>query len=519
MARQPFFRGNYGSALAQVDTRPIMQGAAAQAAAYQGMGQTFAGEIEKYQLNKEKNLELDGQIEGTLAGLKDEDSFDFEIELQNNSVMRKLFEKQSKGETGQAEKAKLAGYLSSRSKQQDLQRLRAGQDIATQLKQQNFGLNKQLEAGIIKNQELTNNQRRIAQSISGIELENLPEKTRLAIEGLKVNLENAITSGKGLKQDLEYTTDIRSALPGRAVGEAKSDELKDATATRKRKNEIADALFDASGGAAGMAKMSMEDRKLRKDQILLGMEGDRSQMKANQWSALAKFAPPTVKQQAADLAADQGRLLGLMLRDPITKGEITFKKYLELNNTEGDDQYPLKKPAAGTAATYHGRYVTGQRQLQELYDGVQVQANKTGTVGGTGGGTGVAEAEAQFAQGDVNREAAYGFVENMHTPGFVSYPEQSNEAFQAILDAPASSPQEKMQQLQNEIAEIERREAELGKGFMENYSEAREDSFQFPGMPNLDPSVEVLEKRRNEQMGAYGDLKRLIYQKMQEIAP
>ena len=226
MARQPFFTGNYGSALAQVDTRPIMQGAAAQAAAYQGLGQTFAGEIEKYQLNKEKNLELDGQIEGTLAGLKDEDSFDFEIELQNNSVMRKLFEKQSKGETGQAEKAKLAGYLSSRSKQQDLQRLRVGQDIATQLKQQNFGLNKQLEAGIIKNQKLTNDQRRIAQTISEIELNNLPDKTRLIIEGMKVNLENEITSGKGLRQDLEYTTDVRSALPGSVVGEAKSDELK-----------------------------------------------------------------------------------------------------------------------------------------------------------------------------------------------------------------------------------------------------------------------------------------------------
>lgn len=387
MARQPFFTGNYGSALAQVDTRPIMQGAAAQAAMYQGLGQNIGGAIEKYQLNKEKNLELDGQIDGTLAGLKDEDSFDFEIELQNNSVMRKLFEKQSKGETGQAEKAKLAGYLSSRSKQQDLQRLREGQDIATQLKQQNFSLNEDLKAGIIKNQKLTNDQRKIAQSMGEIELDKLPEKTRLVIEGLKVNLENAITSGKGLKQDLEYTTDIRSALPGRTVGQAKSDELKDATATRKRKNEIAVALFDASGGAAGMAKMSMKDRKLKRQQILLGMEGVRSQIKANQWSALAKFAPPTVKQQAGDLAAEQGRLLGLMIKDPITQGQITFKKYLELNNSQGDAQYPLKKPAAGTAATYYGSYVTGQRQLQELYDGVQVQVNKTGTGGGAVGGT------------------------------------------------------------------------------------------------------------------------------------
>ena len=104
-----------------------------------------------------------------------------------------------------------------------------------------------------------------------------------------------------------------------------------------------------------MAKMSMEDRKLRKDQILLGMEGVRSQMKANQWSALLQFAPPSVKQQTGDLAAEQGRLLGLMVKDPITQGQITFKKYLELNNSKGDSQYPLKGDKAGTAATYHGQ--------------------------------------------------------------------------------------------------------------------------------------------------------------------
>ena len=46
MARQPYFSGNYGSALGQIDTRPIMQGAAAQAAMYQGLGQIIGGAIE-----------------------------------------------------------------------------------------------------------------------------------------------------------------------------------------------------------------------------------------------------------------------------------------------------------------------------------------------------------------------------------------------------------------------------------------------------------------------------------------
>ena len=66
MARQPYFSGNYGSALAQIDTRPIMQGAAAQAAAYQGIGKTFAGEIEKYGLMKEKQKKQQGNIKSAV---------------------------------------------------------------------------------------------------------------------------------------------------------------------------------------------------------------------------------------------------------------------------------------------------------------------------------------------------------------------------------------------------------------------------------------------------------------------
>jgi len=69
MARQPYFSGNYGSSLAQIDTRPIMQGAAAQAAAYQGIGQNIAGAIEKYQLNKQKRERNEAAAIGTMSGM------------------------------------------------------------------------------------------------------------------------------------------------------------------------------------------------------------------------------------------------------------------------------------------------------------------------------------------------------------------------------------------------------------------------------------------------------------------
>ena len=73
MARQPFFTGNYGSALAQVDTRPIMEGARAQAAMYQNLGQSLGqnigGAIEKYQLNKEKREQSEAAATGTIKSI------------------------------------------------------------------------------------------------------------------------------------------------------------------------------------------------------------------------------------------------------------------------------------------------------------------------------------------------------------------------------------------------------------------------------------------------------------------
>ena len=69
MARQPYFSGNYGSALAQIDTRPIMQGAAAQAAMYQSVGQDIGGAIEKYQLNKEKREQGEAAATGTIQSI------------------------------------------------------------------------------------------------------------------------------------------------------------------------------------------------------------------------------------------------------------------------------------------------------------------------------------------------------------------------------------------------------------------------------------------------------------------
>ena len=66
MARKPFFSGNYGSALARVDTRPIMEAGRAQGQMYANMGQQIGGMIQQYGLNKEKRAELQDQVESAI---------------------------------------------------------------------------------------------------------------------------------------------------------------------------------------------------------------------------------------------------------------------------------------------------------------------------------------------------------------------------------------------------------------------------------------------------------------------
>jgi hypothetical protein len=67
MARKPFFSGNYGSALARVDTRPIMEAGRAQGQMFANMGQQIGGMIQQYGLNKEKRNKLQATLEGQLS--------------------------------------------------------------------------------------------------------------------------------------------------------------------------------------------------------------------------------------------------------------------------------------------------------------------------------------------------------------------------------------------------------------------------------------------------------------------
>ena len=220
MARRPFFSGDYGSALGSYDTaaRLLAQAGQTQGAAMAGLGGNIAGMIKEYGLNKKKNMELDGQIDGTIAGMSNEDVFDFDVEINNNPVMRKLVEKQSKGNTTQAEKAQLAGYLSSRSKQQDLRNLRETQGLARQMNEQRLGLARRVEDDQVRLAGLTADAKETLNRLAQIDSETLSEKNRVALDAARESLAGQIVSNEGARENLAYRRDIRGAFPGKVVG-------------------------------------------------------------------------------------------------------------------------------------------------------------------------------------------------------------------------------------------------------------------------------------------------------------
>ena len=70
---KPFFSGDYGSALAKVDTRPIVEAGRAQGQMFANLGSQIGGMIKQYGLNKEKRQKEEDTAMGNLANFSPED--------------------------------------------------------------------------------------------------------------------------------------------------------------------------------------------------------------------------------------------------------------------------------------------------------------------------------------------------------------------------------------------------------------------------------------------------------------
>ena len=492
MARQPYFSGNYGSALGQIDTRPIMQGTAAQAAMYQGLGQNIGGAIEKYQLNKQKRAKLTGDIE---AYLQENPNYINESTMTGDEAADKKnmtqFEKFAAGDLNMAGLEGLAGKLARGDTLRKNKLLEESQIMQNKMQELSFGVQQELRDTTV---QLQKDKATISSLSAAIAKETNPQRLKF----LQSQLTEAIADlGEGdaereLRRKQRWLTgeqiDAKKSLIPLETEATKATlgdvpgQVKDAKKLRsyglkqaKRSEETAKALMDAMGGPEGAAAMTVEEKNLSMNKIQSYINYMDRQGQASLLKALVGTAPPSVTKQAATLSAFQGDLLGYKVRDPINGGMISFEKYLELNNSEGEGDYPLTGDNAGTAGRINATFLNSQKQIDDLVKTVEVQAVVPGAVGGTVGGTSASglpsaiDPSMTLAQADAAKTARIAeirtLIDNLNTEfANLGAPGQSMTTYPVAGgmggSAPTTAPQtvghisQRRQQIPAEIAEL-----------------------------------------------------------------
>ena len=118
MAARPYFTGNYGSALARVDTRPIIEAGQAQGAMYAQAGKDIGGMIKEYGLNKQKREEMTNEVESAIKLNPDylTRMTSTGIEADDKKAQTRI-DKLAKGDLKLSELKGLAGELAMMEKQ------------------------------------------------------------------------------------------------------------------------------------------------------------------------------------------------------------------------------------------------------------------------------------------------------------------------------------------------------------------------------------------------------------------
>ena len=361
MARQPYFSGNYGSALAQVDTRPIMQGAAAQAAMYQGLGQNIGGAIEKYQLNKEKREKEESTAMGTLAGMSLEEKSQF---IQGNPKLEKAVESALSDTAKPADFSMInsgtAPFLAGKTRalERGLKETQAESAALT------LRMAKALEETTV---QLQKDKGTISSLSAAIAKETNPQRLEL----LQGQLASAVAD---LGENPAKRAESRALLKDSAAKRVKLGGSEGVGDFAARKTKAAVEQAEASVGLTvqqgGYYKSKGETDKIT---ALAKAENDKI-------TAYAKLNPG-FKAKLEALDSVKKSLLSDTVETP--QGErVTFKKYKELHHADAK-----KYPMTGIAAKLDGLLKTYDKKMETLYQEEKVQVVDP-EAGGTGGGAG-----------------------------------------------------------------------------------------------------------------------------------
>lgn len=201
MARKPFFSGNYGSALARVDTRPIVEAGRAQGQMYANMGKQIGGMIEQYGLNKEKQKKNQAFIKGQ-SNLLDMLSEQDPEQADRYAIMKEQLNNPDVSLTERAERGKqLMQNITFTNQMQN-------QMLNRKTQEQALGLAKRTENLTVKNLELVNKQKELGTLISRISLDKLnaikDEDTRVALLAIKERGKDLLQGDK--RRELEGET-------------------------------------------------------------------------------------------------------------------------------------------------------------------------------------------------------------------------------------------------------------------------------------------------------------------------
>ena len=160
---QPFFRGNYGSALGRVDTRPIIEAGRAQGQMFAQAGKDIGGMIKEYGLNKQKRAKLTGEIEAYYEQNPEALS---QIGMSGDEAQdKKDFAERERFVRGDMNMAQLEGYAGKLARGEVLRSKKLQDEsrmIANQTGEFALGLQKELKDSRVAQMELTNDLRRLA---------------------------------------------------------------------------------------------------------------------------------------------------------------------------------------------------------------------------------------------------------------------------------------------------------------------------------------------------------------------
>ena len=232
---QPFFRGNYGSALGRVDTRPIIEAGRAQGQMFANLGGQIGNMIQQYGLNKQKRDKAQNEVESILElnpgyVTRLTQSGDETTDKKNQNTLDKL----QKGELGLTALEGLAGKLALMEKQD----LREQQEATRKLSERTALLNQLLS------------------------VENLK-----AAKGKNIYDE---ATRPGMIKDKLADIDQKAKLrPLEEIGKELEIEK------QQREGEVDKYVFDLEGGVSGVAQGIVDKKELEEERNRLGVRKDK----------------------------------------------------------------------------------------------------------------------------------------------------------------------------------------------------------------------------------------------------